>query len=597
MTLARATVSAPDEWEGEFTIGPADPTDALVTESQVWIEQGVLVGVPFEVTASDPLPGEGVVITREYPVPLPEEMTATLAYFNEDLGTWHAVLSEVSADRRSVTATVDHLSIWNDFVSGSQKALGEFASAAGSAIRSGVELTKDAFSQAGSALYQGAEELAYGSSKVLTVRVDPPVCPLPQPDWVGNAMYLSGSRNAPLLICHGGSTADEVIARARVNRGFAFTAQVSTDAAWVDNTTHPDGLWEAVLPWLTSTQESFRNAFFAITGPDPDLLVGPGQEISIAFSADAIRGAPDGEPTVYLDDPDAIVFLTSTLAELVMGDLLGKDISMVSAALALASCGDALLSIEDPAAAARAAVTCFQANDDVIARQLAGALAYRNVSGAAIGKGVGRASITLALLGPAMNGIEWGMEKTAEPATREITIQARPQQTAAALTLAPGGRVIVHGTDVSELPYEEAIERISAVLGPPDETTGVGEACETHISMGFAARWKNFRVLTQTEDNPWGGSNARLGRIAGWDLNGWGGERLQPSPTMNGLSLDSTLESARRAYPSAAEDWGDGAVMFGVPGTDEAGGATLYFVHDGPDAPVMFIESGYGCGT
>ena len=167
------------------------------------------------------------------------------------------------------------------------------------------------------------------------------------------------------------------------------------------------------------------------------------------------------------------------------------------------------------------------------------------------------------------------------------------------LTLAPGGRVLLDGEDVSTLPYEQAIVRLTQVLGEPDETTPVGSACETHVSLGFAVRWNDFRVLVQTEDNPYGGGNARKGHIAGWDLNYvWVEDPVNSSFTMNGLSLGSTLGAARLAFPDAEEGEGDGDWVLRIDsGPDVLSGASLHFETDSPDARAQFMDSGYACGS
>jgi len=168
------------------------------------------------------------------------------------------------------------------------------------------------------------------------------------------------------------------------------------------------------------------------------------------------------------------------------------------------------------------------------------------------------------------------------------------------LSLEPGGKILLAGTDVSALPYQDAVARLTSALGPPDGTTPVGGACETHISPGFAVRWKNFRILIQTEDSPGVLGNDRKGRIAGWELSGWGGEQLHPQPTMIGIRLGSTLAETRAAFPGAEEGYGDGTWVVLIGGGvayAELGGAMLQFESSAADATVRFMDSGYACGS
>lgn len=185
---------------------------------------------------------------------------------------------------------------------------------------------------------------------------------------------------------------------------------------------------------------------------------------------------------------------------------------------------------------------------------------------------------------------------SAPPSVDAATVSQPFESTS--LTLLPHGLLLLEGEDVSQIPYELALPRLASELGPPDETTAVGEACGTHVSPGFAVRWKNFRVLIQTEDHPYQGGNSRKGSIAGWELHGWGEDRLEPSPTMSGLGLGSTLEEARSVYPNVDEGEGDGtwAVWIG-PEIDDFSGASLHFDSNSPNATLTFMDSGYACGS
>lgn len=78
---------------------------------------------PVEVVVTGILPSGGAVLTRTYHSALPDGAAATFAFYDEELGAWHAVPSTLSADRTSLSATVHHLSLWTDIVSGSWASL------------------------------------------------------------------------------------------------------------------------------------------------------------------------------------------------------------------------------------------------------------------------------------------------------------------------------------------------------------------------------------------------------------------------------------------------------------------------------------------
>lgn len=159
------------------------------------------------------------------------------------------------------------------------------------------------------------------------------------------------------------------------------------------------------------------------------------------------------------------------------------------------------------------------------------------------------------------------------------------------------GGLNLDGTDLSTLPHQDAVERLTVALGQPDETTEVGQACDTHISLGYAVGWGNFRVLTQVGENP-DVPNDRNERIAGWSLGGWGDD-FYPTPFTfsDGITLGATLSTVRDAYPSAREGAGDGDWTIGVEEAGAFGGAVFHFDNDLADTPLRFIESGYGCGS
>ena len=122
----------------------------------------IFVGESVLITTTAPLPAEGIKITRSYRRPIPVGSAAALAYWDAALGAWHAVPSSISADRRTVMATVHHLSVWTDFtgaIAGTAKGVDSFAANA-------------------------ADWAYYQVGKVFDTRVDAPACSTPDPAWV-----------------------------------------------------------------------------------------------------------------------------------------------------------------------------------------------------------------------------------------------------------------------------------------------------------------------------------------------------------------------------------------------------------------------------
>lgn len=167
----------------------------------------------------------------------------------------------------------------------------------------------------------------------------------------------------------------------------------------------------------------------------------------------------------------------------------------------------------------------------------------------------------------------------------------------AALLLAPDGRVFANSQDLTSLPYPDAVAALTRVLGAPDVDAPASSVCDNpSIGEWSFVRWKNFSILIQVGDNPYGGGNSRKGRIVGWDLSAWSDQRLQPSPTFSGITLGSTLASSRAAFPYAEEDEGDGSWVLSISrSADIFSGASLHFLDRSPDAQVMYMASGHTC--
>lgn len=151
--------------------------------------------------------------------------------------------------------------------------------------------------------------------------------------------------------------------------------------------------------------------------------------------------------------------------------------------------------------------------------------------------------------------------------------------------------------------WRQARDAVSAVLGPPQRTTRVGEVCDTHVMPGFAITWKNLRVLVQSResDNEYLG-NGRLGRIVGWEV--WrpmGPNADEPVITpplrvAGGVGLGSRLSSVRAAYPRGRLFPGDGDFLWHV-GSDLSDDLSFHITDDAASTRPYFIASGYACGS
>ena len=435
--FGRAQLASPPSWAGRVSVNAATVTEPAIADAQAWIARGLMVGTPFEVTADKPLPQEGLVISRRYAVPLEPGMSATLAFFNEAAQSWQAVPSDLSPDRTVVSARVSHLSIWNDFVSGSKEALGAFKDKAAAGIKAGVDFTKSTFDSvknwSGEQLAQAADWMFYSVGKVFDVRVEGPACDSGAPEWVDSVIHIADNRNNSIRFCsgHDGKQPDILVLKARVNRGFAFTATITPKLAWRYNSTDAKGMWDQLIPWLTPDQ-AMKDAVFAAAGGDPRLLVGAGEELSLGLAEAEVRKLRDTEVLV-LTPPTPLVFLSSLLAQLLMQDGMLKDESSLTAIISLAACAADVkkANADDVLSIAKAALTCLQTRSDDIARLTAQAMGKAGRSpktaGAAAGL-VARVSIYLALIGPVFSSMNYAAETVTPKDSRNVSVFAKTRK-------------------------------------------------------------------------------------------------------------------------------------------------------------------------
>ena len=149
--------------------------------------------------------------------------------------------------------------------------------------------------QLGAKLADVADWMYYAVGKVFDTRVDAPVCDSEPPSWVREVVFIEDNRNNPIRFCSGrdGKKPNLLVVKARVNRGFAFAAKPAVKTAWQYNSSEATGLWDAVLPWLRANDEALRDTLLQVTGGDPRLAVGAGQELSLGLAEKDVRAVKD----------------------------------------------------------------------------------------------------------------------------------------------------------------------------------------------------------------------------------------------------------------------------------------------------------------
>ena len=419
-------VSAPEITEAEL--------EGLTT----WWSMGALVTVPARFEVHGGMPAGGVRLTRTYAAPLPAGVEASFVYFDPTLRGWKLTESVLSADRRTLTAEVHHLSDWADIVFGGpgpMEVARDSLAAAGATVVNAAARGLDqaaAFQQSvQQAFVEGLEWGYYGVGAIFDVRVDRPQCKGKVPDWVLGAVEPAHDKNNPILFCVGRDPRrdDLIVIKARINRGFGFFARTAVEPDWIHNSTYDQGLVDSSLKIVAGLDRAFATKITEVTGGGR--LVGPGEEIALGFTEDQVREA-EGHPLLILSLPGPEGFLASVIAKQLVSSGLDASHSVITGVLTLATCVDDIAKIRDNLLAIpAAAVSCLEANDDAVARKISLALVknkHRTAkeAGEIAGKAIARAAIYLALVGPAFNILNWAAEHAVDEAIRSVSVFAKP---------------------------------------------------------------------------------------------------------------------------------------------------------------------------
>ena len=553
-TVGRTTVGS----VGGVSLAGLTVADAQLDDEQEdtlssWGDFPMAVGQPTEIRLDGEIPADGIQVTRTYAQPLPADATATVAYFDENLGTWKAVPSEVAQDRRSVSAVVHHLSLWTDFVSGTQSALQSIGDAAAGA----------------------ADWAYYNVGKVFDTRVEAPECSATTPDWVDDTTFIETQRNNSVLFCVGTDPKQPgiLVIKARSNRGFGFNAEVLGKTDWTNNSTFDRNDLEQAMNVLANLDEVFGDSLREVTSDGR--MTGPGQEYSFGISEQEARTLP-AFLALRMSPQPVLPFLVTTLAQLVGAELTNQADGYVAAAMALASCSKDVRAASDGAGLTKAALSCVEGLDEQFARQLALYLLKRGVAdpGKVAGKVVGKLSVYLACIGPVFNGMNYFAERQLIENAR--TVHVFP--TTVKVLLAPGkvGR-FAFGT-----PYRTVEDELLRQLGTPDSATE-DEGCPMAPIWTRNLRWKNFWVAFEA-DQP---TQTDQMFLSHWGIT-QGGSLPQGVRLADSLPASTTFAKLRASYPGITiDDW-----FGGGPYISDLGNSVSYDWVDERGSAVVRIMSG-----
>lgn len=362
-------------------VGDAPAVQALTSASRTFEVQA---GDPVELALTDAdIPAEGAVVTRTREVPVPEEATATLAYYDAATEAWTAVPTAISADRRTLTATVHHLSVWDDIV--------------------------------------------YAVTSVISKRRDKPLCDLPAPVWLDSVVFLD-DENAPVRWCAGHDKAhpELLVVKVAINRpyGAAIVPTVKPQWAW-------DSLFQGgpddVLTGLLSRTLDAPAALTDLFGGR--FVVAGGSEADFGFTEDQVRQA--GTKPLVTVDAGPLYMLAGLIYTAVTEDLATGNgpAAAVTTLISLAQCahdlGDAIQH-RDWASLAGAALGCLESRAEDIARDSATLLTklYPTRNPRELGALAGTAARKLRIvwaLGKVFQLGEWTADSQLDPAALRLT--------------------------------------------------------------------------------------------------------------------------------------------------------------------------------
>jgi hypothetical protein len=316
---------------GELSVaaGPAGDAPSAQALTSVTRKFDLQAGEPVELALTDGgMPAEGAVVTRTRDVPVPEGAMATLAYYDAANEAWTAVPTTISADRRTLTAIVHHLSPWDDIV--------------------------------------------YAVTSVISNRRDKPQCDQPTPPWLDSAVFLD-DKNAPVRWCAGQDKAhpELLVVKVAINRPFgaAIIPAVKPQWAW-------DSLFEGgpddVLTGLLARTLDAPTALTDLFGGR--VVVAGGSEADFGFTEEQVRQV-GAKPLVTVDGGP--LYMLAGLIYTAVSEDLGKGdgpAAMVTTLISLWQCahdfGDAIQH-RDWARLTGAALACVESRAEDIARDSA----------------------------------------------------------------------------------------------------------------------------------------------------------------------------------------------------------------------------------
>lgn len=325
--FAERTITLADD-DAEFTVSRPDDTAAL--ENLLRLGRGASFLAPMEVAAAPGVAEQGVTMSFSFDSPISGDEFYSIMFFDEDAQSWSAVETALSADRTTLTATVDHLSLWT-------------------AIRSGYEAAKPSINVGLNGIGNAAQTVADGftnvikklpeniyrtSSSIFGEYADTPTCTGDTPDWLltgKNAIDTSPSDfAAPVKFCAGSvpGDPDRLEIKAVVNRTTPFFLDIPRAHVEVLGDLSIDSVIGTALD-LTLDPASGMYKTWSNLGTG---ILLPGQESTLRISKEAFD-AGGGEFRLHaaaVNPAAGALFRGTSLALGDAADMLGSTLALIT---------------------------------------------------------------------------------------------------------------------------------------------------------------------------------------------------------------------------------------------------------------------------
>ncbi|AFR31406.1 hypothetical protein [Arthrobacter sp. Rue61a] len=268
------------------------------------------------------LPANGALIAFELDVPVAEDREANIGYWNTNTEEWEISPSELSSDRRVVSATVSHFSPYS--------------------------LIEKAFN---------------GIGKVLGDKTNPPNCSGGIPSWA-DPQFSEDNINAPVLWCVGtdGNDPDIMEVRVVMNRPNAGSIATAIKPAWAWS-----DMWEEAAPatWTQVAVGAVLNG-----GWGDKYLIQPLGEYRFGFKRAELLdlwGSNTNQPLVEVDSQ--LPFVIGGLMYQAVEGNAGGGLAGAFIMMSLIECGGKLNSAKDQSvgAAFKELLPCLNDRKDAIA--------------------------------------------------------------------------------------------------------------------------------------------------------------------------------------------------------------------------------------